>query len=138
MAFQYSGRKLKWQYTAALGVILLLAVAIGVTYGTSFRNIKGSEARMDAGDYVGQIGATIDYLSNEDPEILVKNSAQALADRVGAGDATILTTQSGMTTDDMIENLTFRNGMNRNSQQAGALQLLGGSPTPDRLDGLDN
>ncbi len=82
MAFQYSGRKLKWQYTAALGVILLLAVAIGVTYGTSFRNIKGSEARMDAGDYVGQIGATIDYLSNEDPEILVKNSAQALADRV--------------------------------------------------------
>ena len=82
MAFQYSGRKLKWQYTAGLGVILLLAVAIGVTYGTSFRNIKGSEARMDAGDYIGQIGATIDYLSNEDPEILVKNSAQALADRV--------------------------------------------------------
>ena len=82
MAFQYSGRKLKWQYTAVLGVVLLFAVAIGVTYGTSFRNIKGSESRMDAGDYIGQIGATIDYLSNEDPEILLRNSAQALADRV--------------------------------------------------------
>ena len=37
---------------------------------------------MEAGDYAGQISATIDYITNEDPVILVQNSAQALADRI--------------------------------------------------------
>jgi hypothetical protein len=82
MAFQYSGRKLKWQYGIVFGFVLALAVSIGVIYGTTFRNIKGSEARMNAGDYVGQIGATLEYLSNEDPAVIIKNNAQSLADRV--------------------------------------------------------
>lgn len=82
MAFQYSGRKLKWQYTAVFGVLIAMAVCIGVVYGTTFRTIKGSESRMNAGDYVGQIGATLEYLSTEDPLVVGKNSAQSLADRV--------------------------------------------------------
>jgi hypothetical protein len=82
MAFLYSGRKLKWQYGVVFGFVLALAVSIGVIYGTTFRNIKGSEARMNAGDYVGQIGATLEYLSNEDPAVIIKNNAQSLADRV--------------------------------------------------------
>ena len=82
MAFRYSGRKLRWQTSSVFGGLLILAVIIGVIYGTSFRNIKGSEGRMEAGDYAGQISATIDYITNEDPVILVQNSAQALADRI--------------------------------------------------------
>lgn len=82
MAFLYSGRRLKWQYTIVFGFLLTMAVCIGVIYGTTFRSIKGSEARMNAGDYIGQIGATLDYLSNEDPVIIIKNNAQSLADRV--------------------------------------------------------
>ncbi|HEY0427880.1 MAG TPA: hypothetical protein VGC76_08855 [Pyrinomonadaceae bacterium] len=82
MAFQYSGRRLRWQYSLIFGFLLAIAVCIGVIYGTTFRNIKGSEARMNAGDYIGQIGATLDYLSNEDPVIIIQNNAQSLADRV--------------------------------------------------------
>jgi hypothetical protein len=82
MAFQYSGRKLKWQYSVVFGFLIAIAVCIGVIYGTTFRNLKGSEARMNAGDYVGQIGATLEYLSNEDPLVIIKNNAQSLADRV--------------------------------------------------------
>lgn len=82
MAFLYSGRKLKWQYGILFGFILAAAVSIGVVYGTTFRHIKGSEARMNAGDYAGQIGATLEYLSNEDPAVIIKNNAQSLADRV--------------------------------------------------------
>jgi hypothetical protein len=82
MAFQYSGRRLKWQYSVIFGFILALAVGIGVIYGTTFRLIKGSEARANAGDYIGQIGATLDYLSTEDLGIIAENGAQALADRV--------------------------------------------------------
>ena len=37
---------------------------------------------MEAGDYAGQIAATIDYITNEDPVVLAQNGAQALADRI--------------------------------------------------------
>lgn len=82
MAFLYSGRRLKLKTTLIFGIIAFLAVAIGITYGTTFRNIKGSEARMSAGDYFGQVGATFEYLGREDPVKLAGDSAQALADRI--------------------------------------------------------
>lgn len=82
MAFLYSGRRLKLRTAAVFGVIGVLAILIGVVYGTSFRNIKGSEARMSAGDYFGQVVATVDYLSEEDPQIIISQSGQALADRI--------------------------------------------------------
>lgn len=82
MAFLYSGRRLKLKTGILFGVIGFAALAIGITYGTTFRNIKGSEARMNAGDYIGQIGVTLEYLSNEDPVNVAGQTAQAFADRV--------------------------------------------------------
>lgn len=82
MAFKYSGRRLSPRNTVIFGALVAIAVSLGVVYGTSFRNIKGSEGRAEAGDYIGQIGATIEYFGNEDPVVLVQNSAQALADRI--------------------------------------------------------
>ncbi len=82
MAFQYSGRKLKWQQTAIFGGLLAIAVCIGVVYGTTFRTMKGSEARINAGDYLGQVNATVDYIANEDVLVLLQVNAQSLADRV--------------------------------------------------------
>lgn len=82
MAFHYSGRRLRLRTTLLFGTIVIVAVFVGMIYGTAFRNIKGSESRVDAGDYIGQIGATADYLINEDPARLFVNSAQALADRI--------------------------------------------------------
>lgn len=82
MAFQYSGRKLKWQYAVLFGVVLAVSVSIGVVYGTTFRSLKGSEARLNAGDYLGQVTATIDFIANQDIEITLATNAQSLADRV--------------------------------------------------------
>ena len=81
-AFTASGRKLKLHVAAIFAVIGLLAVVVGATYGTTFRNIKGSEARMGAGDYFGQVVATVDYLSTEDIGIIVEQSTEALAARI--------------------------------------------------------
>ncbi|CAN5616003.1 hypothetical protein BH18ACI3_BH18ACI3_16920 [soil metagenome] len=81
-AFLASGRKLKLHIAALFAVVGFLAVIIGATYGTTFRNIKGSEARISAGDYFGQVIATIEYLSNEDPAVVVEQSTDALAARV--------------------------------------------------------
>lgn len=82
MAFVYSGRRVKLRTGVAFAVIGLAAVLIGVVYGTTFRNIKGSEARITAGDYFGQVTATVEYLSDEDPAVVVQQSLQSLADRV--------------------------------------------------------
>jgi hypothetical protein len=82
MAFLYSGRRLRWQQGAAIGSILTVAIFVGVMYGTAFRNIKGSEARMDAGDYAGQVFATIEYLSITDPSETLQSSFIALAERI--------------------------------------------------------
>jgi len=82
MAFVYSGRKLSPKMTVVFGAAITVAIGIGIIYGTSFRNIKGSEESVASGDYVGQIGNTVDYLLNEDPVRLLQNSGQALADRI--------------------------------------------------------
>lgn len=81
-AFVASGRNLKPRVFALFGVIGILAVIIGATYGTTFRNIKGSEARVGAGDYFGQVVATIEYLSVEDPAVIIEQSTDALAARI--------------------------------------------------------
>jgi hypothetical protein len=81
-AFVASGRKLKLRTAAIFGVIGVLAVIIGVIYGTTFRNIKGSEARISAGDYFGQVLVTVEYLSVSDPAVIIEQSADALAARV--------------------------------------------------------
>jgi hypothetical protein len=82
MAFVFSGRKLKWQHTTILSVGLVIAVCVGMIYGTTFRNIKGSEDRINAGDYFGQVAATIEYLSETDPLLILEEGAQAMALRV--------------------------------------------------------
>ncbi len=81
-AFQYSGKRLKARHTALLGVILVGAVFIGMIYGTAFRNIKGSESRMDAGDYVEQVSLTVDYLTTKDMRTIMSEGIVTLAERV--------------------------------------------------------
>jgi hypothetical protein len=82
MTFQYSGRKLKWIHTVICGFALFIALSVGIIYGTTFRNLKGSEARINAGDYFGQVVATIDYLSTKDLDFILSQNASALAERV--------------------------------------------------------
>ncbi|MFN3330683.1 MAG: hypothetical protein ACK419_07145, partial [Pyrinomonadaceae bacterium] len=81
-AFFYSGRKLKGIHFLGLSVIIPIALFVGVIYGTTFRNIKGSEARMEAGAYFEQALVTLEYLSEADTEFILKEGATALAERV--------------------------------------------------------
>lgn len=82
LAFQYSGRRLRFKHTAMLGLVIVLAVFIGMIYGTAFRNIKGSEARTNAGEYVEQVVLTVDYLTTRDPGKIIYESSLHLAERI--------------------------------------------------------
>jgi hypothetical protein len=64
------------------GSLVVASIVLGVVYGTAFRNIKGSEAKIEVADYFGLVGDTVDYLANEDPAVLARNSAQALVERI--------------------------------------------------------
>ncbi|MGI8883389.1 MAG: hypothetical protein ACR2IA_03990 [Pyrinomonadaceae bacterium] len=82
MAFQYSGRKLKRLHAVGFVLTLIAALFIGIIYGTTFRNLKGSESRANAGDYVGQVFATVDYLSTHDLNLILYQNGLTLAERV--------------------------------------------------------
>jgi hypothetical protein len=80
--FYHSGRRIKWQHTAIFGTLAVIAMLVGIVYGTQFRNIRGSEERVEAGDYFGQVLATIEHLGDSDPGTIVADGAHALASRV--------------------------------------------------------
>ena len=82
MAFGYSGRKLRPRMALVFGSLVVVAVFIGAVYGTAFRNIKGSEAKVNAGDYVGLVADTVDYIATQNTLSLAGDSLQALADRI--------------------------------------------------------
>jgi hypothetical protein len=82
MAYLYSGHKLRFRTAAIFGVVGVLAVFIGAIYGTTFRNIKGAEARMEAGEYFNHGLMTVEYLSNEDPLDVAQRGVEAVAGRV--------------------------------------------------------
>lgn len=82
VAFAYSGRKLRAIHGAVFGVLVLVALIVGVLYGTAFREIKGSEERTASGAYLEQVVATVDYLGRTDPWELLSTNAQELANRI--------------------------------------------------------
>jgi hypothetical protein len=82
LAFWYSNRKITWVHSTVFAVGAFLAIMIGIVYGTTFRNIKGSEARMSAGDYVGQVFETADYLSRKDSTAVLLDGFESLAERI--------------------------------------------------------
>lgn len=81
-AFSYSGRRLKGKHTVIIGIIFVSAIFIGMIYGTAFRSIKGSESRISAGDYFGQVALTVDFLTTKDPGSIIEQSVVTLAERL--------------------------------------------------------
>lgn len=82
MAFKYSGYKLKALQIFLVGILFAVSIFVGIIYGTTFRNIKGSQERMGTSDYIGQVVATLDYLSTADTAVLFGQSMESLAERI--------------------------------------------------------
>lgn len=82
VAYQFSGRKVTRKHVFVFGSLLVVALAVGVIWATTFRNVKGSEARISSGDYVGQMVATADYLTRTDVDTVARDNFGALLERI--------------------------------------------------------
>ena len=82
MAFTFSGRKLKFLHGIALAVFLVLALMVGIIYGTTFRYTKGTQERVSVGEYIDSALKTIDKLGTQDTTKTFNDGFYALAERV--------------------------------------------------------
>ena len=67
VAFAYgcSGKKIGPKQIAMGGLLVTLALIIGMIYGTTFRSIKTTEERMDMDKYAGVIGETVNSIADQ-------------------------------------------------------------------------
>jgi uncharacterized membrane protein YciS (DUF1049 family) len=82
MAYFYSGRRLTPITGAVFGVLALLAVIVGMIYGTTFRNVKMSEERTDLEQQIETISRTIDTISTQDTDKVLDQGFTNLAERI--------------------------------------------------------
>jgi len=83
-AFVFSGRQIELKHRITGAVMLVLAVIGGMIYGTTFRSVKQSEARVSVGEYSENIGQTFDKLQEQDLVSNLGEGVSALAERIEA------------------------------------------------------
>ncbi len=66
LAYIFSGRRFKVKQSVFAGIILVLGLIGGMIYGTTFRNVKGTEARQSADQYADNVLKTIDQVGRND------------------------------------------------------------------------
>jgi len=83
-AYCFSGRKITARHYAIGGVLVTLAVVFGIIYGTTFRNVKGSEEQISLDQYVTLVPATWNRLVEQDPGTTLVNGFSTLSERLDA------------------------------------------------------
>ncbi len=65
-AFILSGRRFSFKQGAIGGILLTIGLMIGMIYGTTFRNIKGSEETQSAEQYTENVFRTVEAVGQSD------------------------------------------------------------------------
>ncbi|MEO7673176.1 MAG: hypothetical protein ABIU09_03750 [Pyrinomonadaceae bacterium] len=81
LAFLLSGRSLNFKQTVGAGIALALCLIFGMIYGTTFRNVKGSETRVSLGQYTENIYDTFDEIGKFDAKKNIDLAFSGLAER---------------------------------------------------------
>ncbi len=83
-AFALSGRRFQIKYRVYAAVFITASIIIGMIYGTTFRNIKETEARVSMAEYTENIFATFEKLGEQDLGLSIETGVVALAERIEA------------------------------------------------------
>ena len=64
MAYWLCGRRIKLRHGTIFGILLTLALLIGMVYGTTFRFVKGTEERMSIEEYLDTSVTALEVVGN--------------------------------------------------------------------------
>ena len=82
LAYIMSGREFKLKQMSIAGGGLVVALLIGTIYGTTFRDVKGSEGQVSASDYADTVFNTIDKIGTSDNSSTLNVGLYTLAERI--------------------------------------------------------
>ena len=82
LAFLLAGRKLNFVRTATAGVVLCACLILGMIYGTTFRNVKGSESQVSIDQYTENIFETFDQVGRFDLGNSLEFALMGIAERL--------------------------------------------------------
>jgi hypothetical protein len=83
-AYAFANGHLKIKHYIAGALMITICVVAGMIYGTSFRDIKGTEQSTDPGEYIATVGTTLSTLSSQDLSTTASIGGGALAGRLDA------------------------------------------------------
>jgi hypothetical protein len=81
-AYVCSGKRIGLKQTFVGGLIIVIALLIGMVYGTTFRSVKGNHDAMRIDQFAGVIGDTLSTISSQDMGANLSRGFGALADRL--------------------------------------------------------
>ena len=82
LSYILSGRQFKLKHGAVAAVVLTVGILLGMIYGTTFRQVKGTESVQDIGQYTDNIFHTFDQIGRYDTTESLKFGFSSLAERV--------------------------------------------------------
>jgi oligosaccharide repeat unit polymerase len=80
-AFVLSGKKILFKHKVGGGFLLLLALLIGMIYGTTFRTIKTSQEHVSIDQYASSVFETFEKISDQDLGANLERGFLALTER---------------------------------------------------------
>ncbi len=83
-AFIYSRRPITFRHKVYGAVLLVAAVVGGMIYGTTFRNVKQTEATVSMAEYTENILTTFDQVAEQDLGSTFEQGLTAMAERIEA------------------------------------------------------
>ncbi len=82
LAYVLSGRRIGPRVITGGGVLLTVALLLGMIYGTTFRQVKGTEAQQTADQYAENVLRTFEQVGRTDTVETIRFGLTSLAERV--------------------------------------------------------
>ena len=82
LAYVLAGKEFKFRHFLITGTVGFTLLIVGMIYGTTFREVKGSEQTMDLGRYAENIGTTFDKVGRNTNADAIELGFLSLAERI--------------------------------------------------------
>lgn len=80
--FLYSGRRILPKHYLGIGSLLVVALLLGTIYGTTFRNLRGSQESASVDDYISTVPRAIESIVEQGPVNVLGFGLSAFATRI--------------------------------------------------------